>query len=147
MDMDEAAARRVFEEALETQTPEFGTFFLARLIGLDISYGEGRSTVRFPVHDFMFNPQGSVHGGVIAFVMDVAMGHLLHHSYGVAGATLEMKLQYLCPLRPPEGRCEGAFLRRGRSICFLEARLFDAADDLVAVATSTWRVPTGGAGG
>ncbi len=78
--------------------------------------------------------------GVIAFVGDVSMGHLLKHSYGRAGTTLEMKLQYLGPLGEPHARCEARFLRKGRSICFLEARLFDSAGTLAVVATSTWRV-------
>ncbi|MCC6204457.1 MAG: thioesterase, partial [Hyphomicrobiales bacterium] len=34
--MDEKAARRAFENAIETHEPAFGTFFLARLLDLDI---------------------------------------------------------------------------------------------------------------
>jgi uncharacterized protein (TIGR00369 family) len=137
--MDEIAARNAFDAALATHEPKFGAFFLARLLDLDISYAEDRSLVRFPVRDFLFNPQGSLHGGVIATVMDISMGHLLHHAYGVGGATLEMKIQYLRPLNEGIARCEAQFLQRGRSVVFLESRLRDAADALCAVATSTWK--------
>ena len=94
-----------------------------------------------PVRDFMFNPQGSLHGGVIAFVADVSMGHLLKHSYGVAGAPREIRLQYLLPLHPPAARCVSRFLRKGRSVCFLEAVLSGPDGVPAVVASSTWQIP------
>ncbi|MBC7634935.1 MAG: thioesterase, partial [Acetobacteraceae bacterium] len=33
--MDETAARAAFDRAIATQVPDFGTFFLAKLLGLD----------------------------------------------------------------------------------------------------------------
>jgi len=135
-----AVAREAFDVALETHRQDFGTFFLARLLDLDISYGEDVSFIRFPVRDFLFNPQGSLHGGVIGTVLDIAMGHLLHHSLGVSGATLEMKVQFTKAVLGPTARAEGRFLRKGHNLSFLEARLWDADDGLAAVATSTWKV-------
>lgn len=137
--MDEQAARMAFDHAIETQIPAFGTFFLAKWLGLDITYPEDRSEVRFTVRDFMFNPQGSLHGGVIGTVLDIAMGHLLHHTFG-AGMTLEMKTQFIRAPKSGELLAVGRFLRKGRSINFLEARLQDDTGDLLAFATSTWRL-------
>jgi uncharacterized protein (TIGR00369 family) len=136
--MDEASARRLFEAALANQVPQFETFFLAQFFGLQFDYPEDTCVIRFPVHDFMYNPQGSLHGGVIAFIADISMGHLLRKTTGTAGTTLEMKLQYLGPILAPHGRCEGRFLRRGRTISFMQSRLWDADDRLAVVATSTW---------
>lgn len=138
--MDENSARQAFETALATQRPDFETFFLARFLGLSFTYAGDTCRIEFPIHDFMFNPQGTLHGGVAAFVLDVAMGHLLKHVTGAPGATLEMKVQYLSALRPPRAVCEARFLRRGRSIAFLEARAFDHEGQLAAVGTSTWRI-------
>jgi acyl-CoA thioesterase len=137
--MDEQAARRAFDHAIETQIPGFGTFFLAKFLGLDITYPEDRSEVRFTVQDFMFNPQGSLHGGIIGTALDIAMGHLLQHTSG-AGMTLEMKTQFIRAPKAGEIMATGRFLRKGRSINFLEARLQDQAGDLLAFATSTWRL-------
>lgn len=137
--MDEAAARIAFDQALETHVPAFGTFFLARLLGLEVSFPEDRSEVRFVVRDFLFNPQGSLHGGIIGTVLDIAMGHLLHHTFG-AGMTLEMKTQFIRAPKSGSLLAVGRFLRRGRSINFLEARLQDETGDLLAFATSTWRL-------
>lgn len=138
--MDENKAREAFEEALRTYRPDFGTFFLARLFGLDISYTDETCVVDIPVRDFMFNPQGSLHGGVIAFALDVSMGHLIKRTMGRPGITLEMKTQYLRPALSGTVRCEGRFLRRGRSINYLESRMTDEDGKLLAIATSTWQL-------
>ena len=138
--MNEAQAVRAFEEALRTQKPAFGEFFLAKLLGFRIEYHEDSSDLRFEVSDFMFNPQGSLHGGVIALALDVSMGHLIKHTMGRPGITLEMKTQYLRPAVSGIVRCEGRFLRRGRSINYLESRMTDQGGKLLAMATSTWQL-------
>jgi uncharacterized protein (TIGR00369 family) len=137
--IDVDAARAAFDNAAATHRQAFGEFFLARLLDFEISYPDGRCVVRFPVRDFLFNPQGSLHGGIVALAMDVSMGHLLHHTRG-AGATLEMKVQYLRPLRAGHATATGSVLRLGGSLAFLESRLTDDAGALAAVATSTWKL-------
>jgi len=137
--MDEMAARRAFEYALATQEPDFGKFFLARLYGCDFQYTGEECRVTFEIRDFMHNPQGTLHGGVIAFVMDIAMGHLLRHAAG-PGATLELKVQYLKAPRHGKMTCTGRFLRKGRGVSFLRADLTDEDGELYAFATSTWKL-------
>jgi uncharacterized protein (TIGR00369 family) len=137
----ELSAREAFESALREQRPDFEVFFLARLFGLEFSYPGETCVIRFPVRRFMFNPQGGLHGGVTGFVLDVAMGHLLRRTLGRPGVTMEMKTQYFAPIGEPDARCEARFLHQGKSVCFLEARLFDTNGVLAAAATSTWRVP------
>lgn len=137
--IQETQARQAFEQALETYSQDFETFFLARLLDLRFSYDEELCHVDMAVHDFMFNPQGSLHGGIIALLMDVSMGHLLKRHFG-AGATLEMKTQFLSPIREGEIRATGSFMRRGRATQFLRSELRTADGELAAFATSTWKV-------
>lgn len=139
--MDDTAARAQFETALREQRPAFGAFFLAKFFGLEISYTEETCVVDFDVKDFMFNPQGSLHGGIIALALDISMGHLIHHVTGRPGLTLEMKTQYMRAIGVGRIRCEGRFLRRGRRIGFTESRLADAEGRLCAFATATWQMP------
>lgn len=136
--MDENAARRAFEDALATYKQEFGTFFLARLLGLEITYSADTCVITFEPADFLFNPQGTLHGGVIATVMDISMGHLLDHA-SAPGTTLEMKTQYLKPARSGRLTCTGRFLRQGKSISYLASELVDGEGELIAFATSTWK--------
>jgi len=133
--MNETAAQRAFAQALQTHRPAFETFFLARLLGLRFAYPESpdapepQCVITFDAQDFLFNPQGSLHGGVIAMVLDIAMGHLLKHVQG-PGATLEMKTQYVKAAGVGRYTARGEFIKRGPGISYLRATLTDAdADD------------------
>ena len=136
--IDRDSARRAFEHALEHHDQAFGEFFLIKLLRFEITYPDDTCRIEFPVQDFLFNPQGSLHGGIIALAMDVSMGHLLHRLQG-PGATLEMKVQFLRPLRKGRAVATGRVLRRGGSVAFLESRLTDAGGELAALATATWK--------
>ena len=138
MAVNEAVAREAFENALATHKQDFGEFFLLRLYGMDIEYTDEACIITFEVKDFMHNPQGGLHGGVIAFVLDVSMGHLLYRRSG-PGATLEIKVQFLTVARSGRLTCTARFLRHGKSISALRAELLDEKGEMVAYATSTWK--------
>jgi uncharacterized protein (TIGR00369 family) len=137
--MNKEAARGRFLDALEHSSPEFERFFLLRFFGLRVSYGEDpeRCFVELPYEDFMKNPQGTLHGGVTAFAMDVSMGHLCNKFLSVS-VTLDTTIRFLRPITEAS-RCEARFLRKGRSISHIESRMFDANEQLAAVANGTWR--------
>jgi uncharacterized protein (TIGR00369 family) len=136
--IDEAAARDAFENALKTYDQDFGRFFLTRFFGMEFEYLEDACRISFELKDFMFNPQGALHGGVIAFVLDISMGHLLYKTSG-PGTTLELKIQYCKAARSGKVTATGRFLRHGRSVSFLRSELTDEKGDLIAFATSTWK--------
>ena len=145
--MEEAIARQRFERALHEARPEFEKFFLARFFDVQVSYGDETCRVDLPVSDYLFNPQGSLHGGVLAFALDVSMGHLCNRFISTA-ITLEMKTQYLRPVKG-DCYCVASFLKKGRRLAFVESRLFDENNKPAAVATSTWMLlqQEGGQGG
>jgi len=136
--LDAAVARRALEDALATYDQDFGKFFLARLFGCEFAYTDGACQVSFDMKDFMLNPQGGLHGGVTAFVLDVSMGHLLWHTSG-PGTTLEMKVQYASVARAGRLIATARFIRHGRSISYLRSELTDQGGELIAFATSTWK--------
>lgn len=146
--VDEAAARAHFETALAGHAQDFETFFLARFLGLSFAYlpeaaaDEDKVNTRltFPVGEMVMNPQGSLHGGAMATIMDISMGHLIKKVTGRPGATVEMKIQFMRPVTGKTATCEGSFIKRGRSISFMESRIFDEAGKLAAHATATWKM-------
>ena len=81
--------------------------------------------------------RNTLHGGIIATAMDVSMGHLLHYTTG-SGATLEMNVKYLLPIKEEEIICKGSYLKRGKTIVFLQSHLFRADGKLAAYASATW---------
>jgi uncharacterized protein (TIGR00369 family) len=111
---------------------------LSRLFGMQVIYEGESCIVFFEVKPFLYNPQGSLHGGVLATALDISMGHLLKQHFG-AGATLEMKVQYFAPVRSVVITCRAAFLKKGRRIFFLQSLAQDSAGETVAHATSTWK--------
>jgi acyl-CoA thioesterase len=131
--------RRRVEDALATSEPAFGKFFLARLLDLRVEYDDEQqgTTVTLPYAEFLCNPQGSVHGGVLTTVMDISMGHLCHRYLSTA-VTIEMQMRFF---RPVTGDCraEGRLIRPGRRIVHLESRLYDDADRLAAFGTGSWQ--------
>lgn len=136
--VNEAVAREAFEQAVAAHEQDrFGEFFLVKLYGMEVEYTDDECRIGFEVKDFMHNPQGGLHGGVIAFVLDISMGHLLYRKSG-PGATLEMKVQYLSVARSGRLTCVARFLRQGKSISALRSELLDANGEMIAYATSTW---------
>ena len=118
---------------------EFGSFFLSRLLGLEVAYAARACTVTFEAMPALFNPQGTLHGGILATALDISMGHLLNHVNG-PGATLEMKVQYMSAVTRGLVRCEATFLREGRRISFLQSTAFREDGQAAAHATSTWKL-------
>lgn len=148
MSINETVARKRFDNALADYQQAFETFFLARLLELGFEYlpenaSDGEKTlcrIRFQAEDFLFNPQGTLHGGAIATVMDISMGHLINKVTG-PGATIEMKVQFIRPVTEGLVTVDGRFVKRGRSISFMESHLLDCDNKLCASATATWKMP------
>ncbi len=146
--LDEAGARARFETALEDHEQVFEKFFLARFLDLSFEYlppdapdaEKALCRLTFPVTDMVRNPQGSLHGGALATAMDISMGHLVNKVAG-PGATIEMKIQFMRPVTEGPVTCEGRFVRRGRSLSFMESRLTGPDGKLAALATATWKMP------
>jgi uncharacterized protein (TIGR00369 family) len=135
---DIATAQAAFARALSSDRAEFGDFFLLRLFGMEVGYPGDACEVAFEAQRHLFNPQGTLHGGVLATALDISMGHLLARRAG-PGATLEMKIQYMAPVRGGRVVCRGEMLREGRT-SFLRSQALDAGGALVAYATATWKL-------
>lgn len=136
--MDADLVRDRFETAVREHEPEFEKFFLARFFGFDVGYDDDEETCRveIPHADYMNNPQGSLHGGVIATAMDISMGHLLNR-FLRPGVTLQMNTQYVRPVLGAS-HCIGRFTKKGRRIVFTESTLIGERGKPAAVATATW---------
>ena len=135
--IDAPVARERLEYALDAHRPEMGEFFLAQFLGFKFEYSEESCVIRFHVHDFMCNPKGTLHGGIIATALDTSMGHLIAHLQAPA-STIEMKTQYLRPVKPGPCEVRATVLKPGKSLWFMEANLYNGEGQRAAFATSTW---------
>ena len=116
-----------------------------RYLGIDVdAAGEGWVRLRVPMRDELRNaPGAAVHGGVLATLVDAAVGGALG-TYGTAAAggvdqaTLDLNVTFVAAARGDTLLAEGRILRRGRSIAFGETRVTDTAGTLVALGRATY---------
>jgi uncharacterized protein (TIGR00369 family) len=111
-------------------------------LGIDgVQAEEGHVTVVMTPHEFHYNPLGTVHGGVLATLLDTATGCAVHTTLpaGIGYTSLDLTTKFLRPVTVASGdlRCEGTVLNRGRTTALAEARLYDARGKLLAYASST----------
>src|SRR5262245_58733832 len=115
---------------------------MARTLGYDVvEASPGKVVVTaVPTADH-FNPEGTVHGGLAATLLDSAMGLAVRTSVdkGFGSTTLEFKISFTRPVTAETGtiRAEGIVLTIGRRVGTAEGRLTDAAGRLLAHATTT----------
>jgi uncharacterized protein (TIGR00369 family) len=103
--------------------------------------GEGSVAVTMTPQEIHYNPLGSVHGGVIAILLDTAAGCSVHSTLpaGVGYTSLDLTTKFLRPVTVASGqvRCVGTVLQRGRRTALAQAHLFDACGNLAAYGTSS----------
>ena len=79
--------------------------FIGLLASRDWSSEEGRARLELDVTPQHLNPAGTVHGGVLASLMDMAMGQAVRSSTGEGDvpATSQLTVTYLRPASPDAG--------------------------------------------
>lgn len=114
----------------------------AVLLGIWITeVSEGRVVFAAEPAEYHYNPLGTVHGGVIATLLDSALGCAVQSMLpaGTSYTTLELKVNYLRPVTAKTGivYCEGKIIHLGGRIATAEGRLTGAGGKLYAHGTTT----------
>jgi uncharacterized protein (TIGR00369 family) len=109
------------------------------ITGMEVEHG--RVAFGLEPAEWHYNPIGTVHGGVLATLLDSATGCAVHSTLpaGTGYTSLDLSVRFLRPVSVSSGtlRCTGEVLNAGRRTALAEARLTDAAGKLLAHATST----------
>jgi uncharacterized protein (TIGR00369 family) len=114
---------------------------IAQLIGTTITEVEhGRAVFEFSPAEWMYNPIGSVHGGIAATLLDSAMGCAVHTTLeaGVGYTTTDLQVRYLRAMGSETGlvRAEGTVIQTGRRLATAEGRIV-AVESGKLIATGT----------
>jgi len=114
---------------------------VARLVGMRLNeVGDGRAAVELDADpERHANPMGTVHGGILCDLADAAMGCAYASRLGVheSFTTLELKINFLKPVRQGRLAASARIVRGGRTIGLVECDVTDGAGSLVARASST----------
>jgi uncharacterized protein (TIGR00369 family) len=112
------------------------------LLGMQLDEVEPGRTVFSMLADEMHeNPMGTMHGGMIATLVDTAMGCAVASQLAANDGftTLELKTNVVRAITPGTGRvyAEGVVVHSGGRVALTEARVHDDNGTLYAHATST----------
>jgi uncharacterized protein (TIGR00369 family) len=119
---------------------------VSELIGFELSEsGDGRAVVLLQTGAQHFNPMGTIHGGILCDIADAAMGIAFASTLAPSESftTVELKINFLRPVRLTKLRAEGRVIQRGRTIGYVECDIMDENSKLVAKSNSTCLVLRG----
>ena len=112
------------------------------LLGLElVEAEEGRAVVELRAGDRHLNPGGTVHGGAVSTLIDVAMAEALNPMTGEEErpVTIEIKVNYLEPGKPGTLSCTASVRKGGKRITIVEAEVTQRENgEVVALATGTY---------
>ena len=130
-------ARLAFTRDYQKRIP-----FVSHLKILTETLGEGTARLSLPIEPHLTNSIGTVHGGVILSLLDVALctaARTLHpDSLGVI--TIDMSTSFIGGGSGARLLAEARVLKNGRSMIFVEGEAKNEDGSLVAKAIATVRV-------
>jgi uncharacterized protein (TIGR00369 family) len=121
---------------------------IASTLGFELVEVEpGKVVFELTTEEFLYNPIGSVHGGVLATLLDSACGCAVHTLLpaGTGYTSLDLNLRFLRPVTTATGpvRATGSVLAKGRRRRSGWPRRWRCAGKRLAHATSTCLILTG----
>lgn len=113
---------------------------------LEIDETERMVRVEMEARPDFINPAGTVHGGMLAAMLDETIGLTLSSCLGPEEfpVTVEIKVCFIAGAKAGPLIGTGKVVSLGRSICFVEGRLNDPLEGLVATATATMKISSPG---
>jgi uncharacterized protein (TIGR00369 family) len=115
---------------------------IAELMQIDLTSAEpGRVILTCATDESMYNATGTVHGGVVATLLDTAAGCALLSTLpqGNGLMSAEIKVNYLRAVHPSRGMltATGTVVKAGSRVGFTEGVVTDALGVVIATASST----------
>lgn len=115
---------------------------IASLLGIHaVEFEEGHSLFECTPNESLYNPLGTVHGGIFATLLDTAMSCAVHTRLPINRpyTTLEFKISLVRALTAESGpiQARGYLVHMGRSTALAEGRIEDGDGKLVAYGTTT----------
>lgn len=120
---------------------------MAQHLGLKVvAAADGYVRLRMATQPWMLNEDdGSLHGGILATLVDMAVGCALWGVYDVGQeisghTTIELNISYLAPAMTAEVIVEGRAVRKGRTLFVGSAEIMDTRNRPVASGRATYMV-------
>jgi acyl-CoA thioesterase len=131
----------VKDTILEKVRERFKTNHFPTLVGIEIdSVDNGRAQLSIDVTEKHLQLQNIMHGGAIATLIDTAVAIAIIGASppGARFTTIEMKINYLSPVREGRVVADARLIRDGRTIVVAECDVVDSSGKLAAKALVTY---------
>lgn len=118
----------------------------ARWMGIElVSLEDGAGAMRMHLEPHHLNPGGIAHGGVIAALLDSAIGLALRTKLGMDAThvTLELHVNYLKPARGGTMVARSTAVHSGSRVGYGEAALYDEGEQVLAKGSATYLIVPG----
>ena len=114
-------------------------------VGIEIiKLGDGKSVLQLELKDYHFNLYGIPHGGVHATLLDIAMGTAAsfpdNSGREVDSVTLNLSVDYIAPPASKILIAKGKVTKKGKSIAYCTAEIFDEDQVLIASGRSIFKL-------
>ena len=115
------------------------------LLGIElVEVRKGWAKVRLPIENKLTNAIGLVHGGAIFSAADSAVGMalvgMINRNENIS--TLEMKINYMKPVRGLEITAEAKILHKGTQTAIGDVEVRDAENQLISKGLATYAIFT-----
>ena len=113
---------------------------LFRMVGYKVvKIEEGRAELSFPFGNAITRRGGMVHGGIVMYTLDNVCGiAAMTVNSGIDQVTLELKVNFLEPLRKGPFTATGKVVRAGGTTAVAEGEIRDAEGRVCAKSLGTW---------
>ncbi|MGC3938652.1 PaaI family thioesterase [Roseobacter sp. EG26] len=130
---------------MPSQQPEFPISGAQGLIGynVDLDRASGRAEVSLEIAPQHLNRNASLHGGILAMMLDCAAGFAASLGFGgdrlAQVVTVSLSTQFIAPVHDGRVVARGTLSGGGRKIVHADAVLHDAEGRLIAKASGTFK--------
>lgn len=111
----------------------------AEHVDLEVSAADNEGRVHLVARSQHLNQHGTVHGGVLATMLDAAMGAAVRTAGGDSPVTVALSVTYLEPGREGALEARATVRKRGKRLLIVQAEVLQG-DDVLADALGTFAV-------
>jgi len=123
------------------QSGEFTTYLTAGL-HMNRTLTEDSCTISIPITPAIHNPLNMPHGGILAVILDTAMGTLATYSVAeeFAVVTTNLSINYIAAAKEGNLHASAKFSHKGRRTMVIEGEIMDDHGKKIAIGTGSFFV-------
>ncbi|WP_053363423.1 PaaI family thioesterase [Bacillus sp. FJAT-27251] len=104
------------------------------------SIEKGKVSLKLPSREEFNNIKGTIHGGILAALLDTTMGMAARTQLTGTPVTIQLNIQYLKPAINEPLYSQAKIIETGKTTCFIEGHIYNEQSERIAFSTGTFKV-------